>query len=58
MICELSIFSSLPSRPSRLRGSFKKTSSSQPAEDCYITYPIASPPPRHCKTSLYKSKLP
>jgi len=41
MICELSIFSSLPSR---LRGSFKKTSSSQPAEDCYITYAIASPP--------------
>ena len=24
MICELSLFSSLPSRPSRLRGSFKK----------------------------------
>ena len=49
MICELSIFSSLPSayarlRLTRLRGSFKKTSSSQPAEDCYITYPIASPP--------------
>jgi hypothetical protein len=43
MICELSIFSSLPSRPSRLRGSFKKTSSSQPAEDCYISYAIASP---------------
>jgi hypothetical protein len=41
MICELSIFSSLPSR---LRGSFKKTSSSQPAEDCYISYAIASPP--------------
>jgi len=52
MICELSIFSSLPSRPSacarlrltRKRGSFKKTSSLQPAEDCYISYPIASPP--------------
>jgi hypothetical protein len=43
MICELSIFSSLPSRL-RLRGSFKKTSSSQPAEDCYISYAIASPP--------------
>jgi hypothetical protein len=44
MICELSIFSSLPSRPSRLRGSFKKRSSSQPAEDGYINYAIASPP--------------
>ena len=44
MICELSIFSSLPSRHKRLRGSFKKTSSSQPAEDCYISYAIASPP--------------
>jgi hypothetical protein len=43
MICELSIFSSLPSRPLRLRGSFKKTSSSQPAEDCYISY-AALPP--------------
>jgi hypothetical protein len=41
MICELSIFSSLPSR---LRGSFKKTSSSQPAEDGYISYAIAAPP--------------
>jgi hypothetical protein len=40
MICELSIF---PSRHKRLRGSFKKTSSSQPAEDCYISYAIASP---------------
>ena len=35
MICELSIFSSLSSR---LRGSFKKTSSSKPADDCYISY--------------------
>ena len=43
MICELSLFSSLPSRHKRLRGSFKKTSSSQPAEDCYIAY-AASPP--------------
>ena len=44
MICELSIFSALPSRPSRLRGSFKKTSTSQRAEDFYITYAIALPP--------------
>jgi hypothetical protein len=43
MMCQLSIFSS---RPSRLRGSFKKTSSSQPGEDCYISYAIASPPPQ------------